>query len=397
MGRTCSAPPTEAQIFKIDPGSGTVLGTLDFGSGNYLVTARVAGDRIVVVAGHSLLGVITIADWSQRSMPLSFEGIGMRIPPRARPRGGGRHGVSRGAVRLRQRRGAASPRGAGSRHRRGAPVQRFTRRGGRVRAGRERTVAGRRGVPPHRRSSPARPGRTGPDHRAGARLEPRRARRRRASTSASDGTIFVAPSRARSAAAAAGGLPRSRPSPAPGCHGAPRSAMSRCSSRAPFPAPARPFCPTVCCRRATTVACYPSALPSPTAPAVRQAGSQVSFSWTLPGRTAGVDGAARRCRSTRRRERRCQLRTARRCHVARQRRAPRIVFRARAHDRSRRVPACRPPTSRLPWARRSPGPAARSDGGDRGHDDDVAVAGAVDRGPAGLRRRSRNRRAVEVM
>ena len=64
-----------AQFFKIDPVSGAVLGTLDFGS-TYLVTERVAGGRIVVLAGHSLLGVITIADWSQRSIPLSFEGIG---------------------------------------------------------------------------------------------------------------------------------------------------------------------------------------------------------------------------------------------------------------------------------------------------------------------------------
>lgn len=62
------------QFLKIDPVSGAVLGTLDFGNDVYWTSQRVTGDRIVVVAGHARLGVITIATWARQTMPLALGG-----------------------------------------------------------------------------------------------------------------------------------------------------------------------------------------------------------------------------------------------------------------------------------------------------------------------------------
>src|SRR5690606_30409546 len=46
---------------------------LDFG-GTFLVSERLAGDRLVAALGGSL-GIITIADWSQRTVPLIAAGV----------------------------------------------------------------------------------------------------------------------------------------------------------------------------------------------------------------------------------------------------------------------------------------------------------------------------------
>ena len=337
-----------AQFFKIDPLSGAVLGTLDFGS-TFLVTERVAGDRIVVVAGHSLLGVIAIADWSQRSMPLSFEGIGVGVVHDLEVLGNtaylaGRFGTVNGAT-------GRFLAALGSRHGRGAPVRRVTRRRGRVRADRQGPVARGRAVPPYRRRAPARPGRldpiTGralawnPDAPGGATLDV-----------GSDGTLFVAPSstiggRSRGRLAAFSGAHRhlAAVAPAVGDERVVRLELSR---------PRHPLsCPTASCRRASrTVACYPAALPSPTAPAVTQCRDPGDASRGLlpaeppPGRaSASMSADARR-------ERPGQLRPACRCHRRSRSRSLRDRISRACARPARPAPACRRRMSRLRWARR---------------------------------------------
>jgi hypothetical protein len=271
----------EAQVFKIDPGNGTVLGTIDFGSGNYLVTARVAGDRIVVVAGHSLLGVITIADWSQRSMPLSIEGIGMasRLVHDLEVLGdtaylAGRFTSVNGAMRPHL---AALDLGAGGvlpfNASPDAEVESVRVANGRLlAAGRFRRIGGAR-----RRSLAELDPITGrartwnPDAPGGASLDV-----------GGGGTIFVAP------ASTISGRSRGRLaafSPLTGTWLPWRPALG---DEALFvegaPIRRKPAFLTDCLlpTGGRTVACYRATLPSPTAPTVRQAGSQVSFSWTLP-------------------------------------------------------------------------------------------------------------------
>jgi outer membrane protein assembly factor BamB len=64
-------------VYKIDPTTGAVIATLDFGNDVYLFRHRVAGGRIVVAiarsGGHEL-AVITIADWSRQVLPVTFAG-----------------------------------------------------------------------------------------------------------------------------------------------------------------------------------------------------------------------------------------------------------------------------------------------------------------------------------
>ena len=269
-----------AQFFKIDPVSGAVLGSLDFGS-TYLVTERVAGDRIVVLAGHSLLGVITIADWSQRSIPLSFEGIGFesRLVHDLEVMGhtvylAGRFGTLNGADRpflaaLDLDTGAVLPFNASP----DAEVESARIAHGRLLvAGRFRRIGGER-----RRGLAELDPITGralawnPDAPGSASLDV-----------GSDGTIFVAPSstisgRSRGRLAAFSGLTGSwRPwRPAVGdetlfAEGSPIRRKPAFLPDCLMPTGSR------------TVACYRAALPSPTAPTVRQAGNDVSLSWTLP-------------------------------------------------------------------------------------------------------------------
>ena len=65
-------------FYKIDPTGGAVLGTVDFGSQVYWVRHRVAGGRIIVAADNASgvpeLAIITIADWSRQSVPVTFGG-----------------------------------------------------------------------------------------------------------------------------------------------------------------------------------------------------------------------------------------------------------------------------------------------------------------------------------
>ncbi len=270
-----------AQFFKIDPVSGAVLGTLDFGS-TYLVTERVAGDRIVVLAGHSLLGEITIADWSQRSIPLSFEGIGFesRLVHDLEVTGrtaylAGRFGTLNGADRpflaaLDLDTGAVLPFNASP----DAEVESVRFASGRLLvAGQFRRIGGAR-----RRGLAELDPVTGralawnPDAPGSASLDV-----------GSDGTIFVAPSstisgrsRGRLAAfsAPAGTWLPWRPAMGDDALFAEGSPIRR---KPAF----LPDC-LITLRGDRTVACYPAALPSPTAPSVRQSGSQVTLSWTLP-------------------------------------------------------------------------------------------------------------------
>lgn len=68
-----------AEFFKIDPASGAVVGTVDLGDGFFWVTERLAGDRIVVVAGHALLATIATADGAVQSTPLVLDGFDSNV------------------------------------------------------------------------------------------------------------------------------------------------------------------------------------------------------------------------------------------------------------------------------------------------------------------------------
>ena len=68
-----------AEFFKIDPASGAVVGSVDLGDGLFWVTQRLAGDRIVVVAGHALLAAIATADGAVQSMPLVLDGFDSNV------------------------------------------------------------------------------------------------------------------------------------------------------------------------------------------------------------------------------------------------------------------------------------------------------------------------------
>ena len=270
-----------AQIFKIDPGSGTVLGTLDFGTSSYLVTARVAGDRIVVVAGHSLLGVITIADWSQRSMPLSFEGIGIggRLVHDLEVMGNtaylaGRYGSVNGAARphfaaLDLVTGGVLPFNASP----DAEVGSVRVANGRLLvAGRFRRIGGAR-----RRGLAELDPITGralawnPDAPGGARLDV-----------GEDGSIFIAPAstisgRSRGRLAAFSAVTGTWLPWRPALGEEPLFVEGSPVRRQPA------FLPDCLLPTGSrTIACYRAALPSPTAPTVHQAGSRVGFSWALP-------------------------------------------------------------------------------------------------------------------
>lgn len=78
-GNALIGATSTAQFFKIDPVSGALLGSVDFGGGLFWLTERLAGDRIVLVAGHALLATIAIADGAVQSMPLTLEGMASNV------------------------------------------------------------------------------------------------------------------------------------------------------------------------------------------------------------------------------------------------------------------------------------------------------------------------------
>ena len=270
-----------AQFFKIDPASGAVLGSLNFGSGSYLVTERVAGGRIVVVAGHSILGVITIADWSQRSFPLALESTGFssRLVHDLEVVGdtaylAGRFATVNGSSRaflaaMDLDTGAVLPFNASP----DADVQSVRVANGRLLvAGQFRRIGGarRRGLA-ELDSITGRALAWNPDAPGGASLDVGR-----------DGTIFVAPSgtisgRSRGRLAAFSASTGTWLPWRPALGETPLFVEGSPIRRKPA------FLPECLMPTGTrTVACYPAALPSPTAPTIRQAGNQVSLSWTLP-------------------------------------------------------------------------------------------------------------------
>jgi hypothetical protein len=78
-GTSLIGATSTAQFFKIDPVSGALVGSVDFGSGLFWLTERLAGDRIVLVAGHALLATIAIADGAVQSMPLTLDGMASNV------------------------------------------------------------------------------------------------------------------------------------------------------------------------------------------------------------------------------------------------------------------------------------------------------------------------------
>ena len=68
----------EGRFSKIDPVSGAVLGSIDFGNDVYSFRYRVAGDRIVVAVAHSVapteIAVVTVADWGRQTLPVTLGG-----------------------------------------------------------------------------------------------------------------------------------------------------------------------------------------------------------------------------------------------------------------------------------------------------------------------------------
>ncbi|MCC7176865.1 MAG: hypothetical protein IT177_00570 [Acidobacteria bacterium] len=68
----------EGRFQKIDPATGAVLGSLDFGNDVSLVRHRIANGRIIVAVVHSAapaeVAAITIADWSRQVLPITLGG-----------------------------------------------------------------------------------------------------------------------------------------------------------------------------------------------------------------------------------------------------------------------------------------------------------------------------------
>ncbi len=269
------------QFFKIDPETGAVLGALDFG-GAFLVAERLVGDRIVAVLGDRL-GVITTADWSHRTIPLVLAGqapgaAGFAVQDleavgdRAYLAGSfiGVNGASRAflaAVDLDT--GAVQPFDASP----DAEVNSVRFVNGRLWvAGRFHRIGGAR-----RRGLAELDPVTGaalawnPDAPGGAWLD-----------ADDDGTLYVSP------ATTIGGRSRGRLAAFSTSTGQWLPWRPALGHSLPFivgsPVQRKPVFLAGCLvpTAASTVACYPEALPSPAAPTVQQAGSQVTLSWTLP-------------------------------------------------------------------------------------------------------------------
>lgn len=267
-----------AQFFKIDPISGAVLGAVDFGSNVYSVVERLVGDRIVVVAAHSQLGMIATADWSRQSMPLTLNGFQTNVVHELEVVGNtaylaGRfaavNGVSRpflAAIDLGT--GAVLPFNASP----DAEVEAIRFANGRLWVGgRFRRIGGAR-----RRGLAELDLVTGralawnPDAPGGASLDVD-----------NEAMLFVAPSttisgRSRGRLVAFSPSTRTWQPWRPDVGDDPLFVEEHPLSRRAA------FLPDCLMLMDDTVACYPSALPSPTAQTVQHDGNLVTFSWTLP-------------------------------------------------------------------------------------------------------------------
>jgi hypothetical protein len=271
-----------AEFFKIDPASGAVVGSVDLGDGFFWVTERLAGDRIVVVAGHALLAAIATADGAVQSMPLALDGFASNVVHELEVVGNtaylaGRFGTINGVSRpflvaINLATGAILPFDASP----DAEVESVRAVGGQLFvSGKFRRIGGAR-----RRGLAELDPLTGqaldwnPDAPGGVTLD-----------AGGDGTLFVAPS------SIVGGRSRGR--------------VAALSPSDDTWLPWRPkvgdfafylyehtlsrravFLPDCFMPMGSVVACHPAALPAATAPAVWQAGNQVAFSWTLPPTSA---------------------------------------------------------------------------------------------------------------
>jgi hypothetical protein len=275
------AATNTAQFFKIDGESGALLGTVDFGIVDQWVTERLAGDRIVVVAGHSQVGVINIADWSVQSMPLTLGGSSSNVVSELEVLGNtaylaGQYLTINGVMRpylaaIDLASGAVLPFDASP----DAEVLSVRAVNGRLFvAGRFRRIGGAR-----RRGLAELDPVTGralawnADAPAGATLD-----------AGLDGTLFVAP------AFVVGGRNRGRLaaySPAsdtwlpwrPAVRDFPFYSDEHTLSRRAA------FLPDCFMAMESVIRCHPRAPASPTVPAVQQTGNHVTFSWTLPAGT----------------------------------------------------------------------------------------------------------------
>jgi len=287
-GTSLIGATSTAQFFKVDPLSGALLGSVDFGGGLFWLTERLAGDRIVLVAGHALLGTIAIADGAVQSMPLTLEGMASNVVHEIEVLGNtvylaGRfatvNGVSRPfLVAIDLSSGAVLPFDASP----DAEVESVRAAGGRLFvSGKFRRIGGDR-----RRGLAELDPITGqalawnPDAPGGVTLD-----------AGSDGTLFVAPS------SIIGGRNRGR--------------VAAYSPATDSWVPWRPelgddafylyehtlsrravFLPDCFMPMGRVVACHPAALPSPTGEAVTQlqGSTFASVSWILPVPSAGWTG-----------------------------------------------------------------------------------------------------------
>ncbi|MCC7031340.1 MAG: hypothetical protein IT179_00730 [Acidobacteria bacterium] len=266
----------EGRFQKIDPATGAVLGSLDFGNDVSLVRHRIANGRIIVAVVHSVapaeVAAITIADWSRQALPISLGGPLGNYVSGLDVAGdtlyvAGPFGTVNGVARpylaaVDMNTGAVLPFDASPE----ALVNNVRLWGGRlVAAGLFRRIGGQR-----RRGLAELDPVTGratdwnPDVPGGAQME-----------TGPDGLLYVAPATSISGQAV-------------------RDRLVGLSPPSLRPVPWRPaldgfvlvdwlsFTPDCFVPRDSTVKCHPAALPSPSLPAITQAGAGVTLTWSLP-------------------------------------------------------------------------------------------------------------------
>ena len=267
----------EGRFHKVDPATGAVLGSVDFGNDVSLVRHRIANGRIIVAVVHSTapaeVAAITITDWSRQTLPITLGGPLGNYVTALEPVGdtlyiagpfASVNGVARpylAAVDMST--GAVLPFDASPE----AVVSGVRNWGGRlVAAGSFRRIGGER-----RRGLAELDPVTGrardwnPDVPEGGAIEVGR-----------DGVLYVAPGRSISGRIA-------------------RETLAAFSPITLQPLPWRPaleffalldrlsFTEYCFVPWGSTIDCHPITLPSPVQPTVTQAGSNVTLGWTLPG------------------------------------------------------------------------------------------------------------------